>query len=525
MLVFLTYLKKLGFHSGTDGGTRETESERAIAGGSVSVAAAPAPTGATILLVLLFVGLALVVRLLFFEGLWGSDDFDHVRYATLWDRAPANHWETRLLYNALLRGSILAFGASESAYAVPGLLASMLLVGLTVAFAARTLGLNGAVIAGALIATLPLDVITSTVPISHPLATSFAALGTVLLLGPSGVLRSTVLAAGAFALAMLAHISLVTFIAALSAALFLAGQDRGDRTRALAGAALSFGLFLVLWFSLFALVTGDPLHEYKVLERRYDTDPYITTFSALWFLWPIYSFLISKDFGIVIAIAVVGVALRGPAIVSRVRVLALAIPLLWVWIGYGTQKPTSYVPFWRLARYAYPLALPACVAAAAVLRSLPRFRSLVCVSLVGMNLLILMSSGPWGQGVKVSRELLEYARSHPERWFWTDPRSARDLYILAGCRAPTNVTASTVSSLVEAPTGVALLVNTLNLERDGVLVALPRGAERPTLYTTPRRPRMIAKLLPASFLDRFPWLIRRPGALVLGARSSARAQP
>ena len=74
---------------------------------------------------LLIAGIVLVwlaFRIVFFRGFVGSDDLGHMRFAYFWDRFPKNHWETRLVYNVLLRLSLGLFGYNEIAAAVPTLL-------------------------------------------------------------------------------------------------------------------------------------------------------------------------------------------------------------------------------------------------------------------------------------------------------------------------------------------------------------------------------------------------------------------
>ena len=56
-----------------------------------------------------------LMRGLFFVGVAGSDDMYYMRYAALWDRAPANPWEARLLGNSLIASAMMALGRTEVA--------------------------------------------------------------------------------------------------------------------------------------------------------------------------------------------------------------------------------------------------------------------------------------------------------------------------------------------------------------------------------------------------------------------------
>ena len=57
----------------------------------------------------------LTMRMVFFVGVTGSDDMYYLRYAALWDRTLTDHWEARLLGNALTAVSLRLFGLTEVA--------------------------------------------------------------------------------------------------------------------------------------------------------------------------------------------------------------------------------------------------------------------------------------------------------------------------------------------------------------------------------------------------------------------------
>jgi hypothetical protein len=314
--------------------------------------------------IVMVVGWWIALRVLFFEGLHGVDDLEHVIYALQWDHLPRSHWETRILFNALLHASIRVFGESELVYALPSLLGSLLLLGATALHGYRRWGVTGLVVSGMLVASLPLDVVHATVPTAHPLAVGFAAVGTAFLLG-SPTWLSTGASASCLALAILAHPAFVFFTFALCGPRALFADNNRQRLAALACATLSIAIYFAFELAIYKVVTGDPFYEMKLLERlgpqQGVLDPEYPIFSRGWFLFPLWTFFFSRQFGIMIALGTIGVLIFRKRLPREEFCLALSCLALWLWMGYGSFKPTGYLPFWRTVDYNYALAMPVCL--------------------------------------------------------------------------------------------------------------------------------------------------------------------
>ena len=104
----------------------------------------------------------LLLRVVFFDAsVWVWDDWFHVRYAYLWPGPPQNIYDARLFFNAMLRASMALLGFRPIAWALPGLLASLMTALSAYWLGLRKLGPMGALTAGLVTACMPIDILYS----------------------------------------------------------------------------------------------------------------------------------------------------------------------------------------------------------------------------------------------------------------------------------------------------------------------------------------------------------------------------
>lgn len=451
------------------------------------------------------------LRAVFFTGFVGSDDFFHLRYALQWDAPPVNHWEARLAFNAILRALIQALGYQEWVCAAPSLAGSLLLVTAAVRGAYLAGGRQCAFLAGWIAASMPIDVILATVSSASPLSSGIAGWFFVVLLEGRWILAALL---GGFAVVI--HPVNAHFV--LMAAVVGAAFER--QVRPLAAAALAICAYFLLDFGINTLFWGDPFQSLRILAQWRDPDPYYRTWTAGWFLYPFRSFVFSKDFGVAALLACCAPFLR-PTGRRWTLLCAATVAAFWLWVGFGSVKPTEYEPFWRLTRFQYPLIVPISMALAAVLPGLWTGGAVPAGILGALHVLLLAGSGSWGESVEISRRFLEEVRSRPDRAFLTDLRTEREMVGLNGFRPISNLRSwPQVCRSAEAQGDWLLAENPLNLADygDGFRprpVWTPTGRPVLVLEAVPRRAFAWA---PRSWLSRYPVLIRRPEARLLPVR-------
>jgi hypothetical protein len=430
-----------------------------------------------------FAVFSLCLRLIFFEGLWPADAVHYATYASRLDHLPRNHWETRLFYVGALRLPISALGCSEPALALPSLIASLFTGILCVLTASWLWGLRAGLIAGLVAATLPVDVVFATVPLPGCLATLFVTAGVACLL-VDRVPGRDFLGPIAFALAMFAHLTTLFLVGALLAAWFVVTRSQEERRRALVWLIGTLAIFLGIELVGYSLLTGDPFYEFRIIPKTSPReDPGFATFSGTWFAWPLTTWMFSKDFGLATLTVTILWVLHRRKVPAMLQALLVGVVVFWIWIGYGSQSPFEYRPFWRSARFGQPFMGPL-VLALGFLLARQEGRGMAIVSVLATtNVLLVASSGSWGQDVDLNRELLPAIRSHADVAFLTRGR-------FTSYGALRNPLAST---------------------------AIPRGfTVKQTLAETSARYRPVAYLLPQSLRERVGWFLRRPpGQLVV----------
>lgn len=463
----------------------------------------------------LLLGMWIIPRWVFFSGISGFDDLDHIDYAAHLDRPPANHWETRLLYNALLHVSIGFFGRNDLAFALPSLLGSLLTLFSTFWLSCRIGGKWAGLFAVAAVATIPIDVVFCTTAIGQPLAVGLASAGTAILVcrrGLGGSFAAVILLSAS----MSAHPTTAFYMLALAAGFGLAHPERRERIRIAACAAGAIVLFITADFAVFAWLTGDPLYEMRLLsgfsvERT--KDPQVETFSRDWFLYPLISFLVSKDFGVLVVGSLSAAWLLRKRLDRRVLTLALTCLLMWIWIGYGSRKPTGFEPFWRTTRFDYPIAMALCAVFGCIAGSLSSRMRFIAALPISLNLLLLAMGGSWTQGTRISRDFLGYVQSNAHIVFVTDKQTLREMGIYAvNGEPPPNVAVyrGAGASADEWSAPRVFLWNPANLPSlpERLLGGVP-------VHTFPARFRLAAQLLPSRLVDGRSVFYMRPAAHAL----------
>jgi len=450
--------------------------------------------------------LATILRLIFFEGLWGSDDFAHVHFATSWDHKPANHHEARLFYNALLRLAILAFGRNELAYAIPSLLASAILVASSIWCAGCLGGRRAMLIAGLIAATMPVDVIYATVPAAGSLSAGLAAVGTMLLLIKSRP-YAMIIACLILALSILAHMIAIFYVGALICGLLFAARTWQERKQAVVCGFAVFLLFAIFELTLFTAIAGDPFYEFRTIKQTHLQNIYLhssSTYSLWWFIWPIKAWLFSKDFGLTLCIVSVLALLSWRHLSPPLKAITVTLIVFWLWLGYGTQKPTGYLPFHRVARFGHMLTMPVAVLLGSLLARRGVIGVFSTMAIGGMGILLVASSGSWGQKVEITREFLPYIRAHPHTLFLAGASAQYQLFILNQCEEIPNVAVwDEIPADGDRP--VAILLNPLNSEQPPERLKFGTA-----LHVTQPTYRSIATLLPEALVQTHPWFVRRP---------------
>ena len=477
----------------------------------------------------ILVGFAIwaVARAVFFVGYEGSDDMFHVRYAVLWDHAPANHWECRLLYNAVLAACLRIGGVNEYAAAIPSLLASAAMQACIFFVCVRHASPRAAWWAGLIGALLPVHVHCATVVGAYPFMVGFLALGTVALLESPGSRRASLLAGLFLGLGLVTHLYAGYYIAMLGLAALAVDWRR--YWRPLAVAAGGCVLLSVIDMAVFRVWTGDWLGRIHILTSTHlgtDDEAGYPAIDAAWLAEPIVRVLLSKGFGLGMALAAVAAVWKWKQLDVRIRVLGLSLALFWVLLHYGSQVPWAFRPFWRLDRYFYPQALGLAVVCGASLGQARRW-ALAAAGVIACGVLLLAGSGSWGQNAHLSRELLAWMTEHPGQRCVTDFHTANEMYILAGVRPVPNLAVSDEAKpswlidpgvpriSLEAESWDAALENPLNADREGAAFAsrLDRVSDSLRLLDQTRPAyRLLTTILPV--LRCREWAIRKPPAYI-----------
>ncbi len=488
--------------------------------------------------IVLCVAVWLVMRVVFFVGITGSDDLRYIRYAALWDRAPINTWEARTLGNALTAISMSLFGRGEVAAALPSMVASLLTLACTLYWCFRRGCSRYAYWGGMLVAVLPLDVEMATTVSPHTVMVGFMSVGTLWMILESTSRRGQRLAAVALALGFVSHFAGVYYIAALSVAVLCVDHRKYGPTVLMTAAACAVGLLIEMGVLYAAF--GEPFARLHACfaETHYVKPimPHLAdgSLNVEYLMWPIKSVFFSKAFGVSLAIVMFVGLLRIQHLDAPERILVLTIVLFWLWMSFGSEVPWRYVSFDRISRFLQPLTLALSALFAVLIATRRNWWVPTTVVSVVITICVanLMGSGPWGQNARISEELLEYVRSNPQTRFLADYRTANELYILNGVRSVKNVVVLDDGhrsrlldkSSVWVDFAVAdervdeILVNKLNMGKSPEFVSfVERSGGAVTFQTLPQY-RTVAMFI-RPLMDH-PWAVRKPPAIVRECRDN-----
>ena len=483
----------------------------------------------------------LAFRIVFFVGLVGSDDLYLLRYAALWDRAPANGWEARLVGNLLTWVCLKAFGFSETAAVLPSILASFALLATVVAYCVRQVGERAGYWAGLAVAALPLDVEMATQVSPHTLMSAWMAVGTVALIAGAGSRRWRYVSAICLPLGVVTHLAGVYYVAALLAAALV--LDRHRYGRAAVTVVLGGVLFVLADMVLFQLMFGDPLLRFRLCAGAAAEGRSITPLTPdgslnLTFLWwPIIHLWFSKPFGLLLLVVLGLGSWNWRSLDTGMRVLLLTTTLTWLWISYGSIVPWDYRPFERMMRYLQPASFAIVVLFATLVAGTrhARFGFAVGGPALAVCVVNLLAGGSWDQSVPTSRELLRYAQRHPDVPYVTDHRTLNEMFVIAGMRATANVSttadvepwklfdrAASPEKAGNTPPCDAVLVNPLNSARSNAFQEFVATHAGPVQFETAPVYRTLCRILPP--LKRYSWAVKRPPARVLACQAGAPQQ-
>ena len=387
------------------------------------------------------------VTWLFWIGYVGSDDMVYSRYAYLLHRPPINWWEFRIPSILAIRAAFSVLGPTELAAALPTLLSTAAIMVSVAWFVGWPSRLDWQTQSAMLIAvTFPLDVSFRSVPGASFFAGGFLALGTACMLKGSGKIpfMGSVLLIMGFA----AHEVSVFYVGIVCLAA-LAVDFR--RFIAPVAVCILIGLCTVAIESItYYVLLGEPLARLQTaagtttsLPIGYDPDTGLHGFR--FFTWPLENLVYCRQFGFDLGLLFLAGCIAWKRLDDNQRILFLTALILWFWLGFGTQVPWAYKTFYRQMHYYSVLTLSIAVLLPATLRitlqGRERTSGVILGAAIMTHLVSLGAGGRWGQEFDVSRDLLNYARAHPQQTFLTDIATMNEMYVLEGFRLPENVIA------------------------------------------------------------------------------------
>ena len=386
----------------------------------------------------------LAVTVFYWIGYVGTDDLFYARYAYLFHRAPINWWEFRIPAILAIRGSFLAFGPTEFAACLPSLLASLAIAGSVAWFLGWPQRITWESTASiVLVAVLPIDAAFRSLPSANQIAAGLLAVGTVCILKRSGA--AAVIGACLLSLAVITHEVSFFYVAifCVTALLF----DPRRYWRPVACCVVFSALLFAAEAAAYRMWLGDAFARYRTaanttarLELGVDPDTGLS--GVRFFLWPLQNLVLGKSFGFDLLALLAAGAAAWRLLSREQRIVWVTIFAVFLWLGYGSQVPWAYKPFYRQAQYYTCLTfgvaalLPLAVSLAVQNASAAR---VVIGAAIAVHVATLAVTGGWGMNVDVSRGLLAYARQHPQDRFVTDVNTMNEMYVVNGFRLPENV--------------------------------------------------------------------------------------
>jgi hypothetical protein len=295
-----------------------------------------------------------------------------------------------------------------------------------------------------LVCTLPLDVRLRSVPLAGFMSAALVILGSVCMLRRTPLvpfLGSILLAAG-----FVTHEVSLFYIAIFCLSALVCDWQRFWKP--VVACIATAGVLVVIEGAAYFVVLGDFLARWKVAAGTtknlpIGVDPDTGIEGIRFFLWPLEGLFFSRAFGVDLILLVICGVVAWRRLEPEQRILLGSSLGLYVWLGYGTQVPWAYKPFYRQFQYYFPVMLGLACVLPFALRYACQKRAWVAWGTAGfvvfVHLAFLVGGGRWGQDVDVSRQLLHYAMNHPTQRFLTDVATMNHMYVLAGFRMPPNV--------------------------------------------------------------------------------------
>jgi 4-amino-4-deoxy-L-arabinose transferase-like glycosyltransferase len=317
-------------------------------------------------LLLFVVVIALVMRMVFFTGLFAVDDFNYLRHAAqfwkgCYDLGKISYWHgTRFLVFVPVSFSFALFGVSEITAVLWSLVASLCVLVLIFKIGkilhSREAGFYAALLGSA----LPVMVNESTWVTPGPVAELVIGVSVLLFLKGenSRFRRGWLLFFSGVAFALIAFAGNIGLVSAAFFVLSYLFYKRGD----LAGYGRFFlGLALVIASGamLYWVETGNPLTLVKISGNIFSSE--VQQFNPFFYLRRLTSPIYSQG-GIIYLICLALVTY----IFSRKRSLLLVCLWFiaeWAFIEFGSSSVMTYRPLFKQVRYMSVLVLPAVLSA------------------------------------------------------------------------------------------------------------------------------------------------------------------
>lgn len=393
----------------------------------------------TVMLLAASVALWAVFRTLFFFGFLGYDDVWYYDASYHLGRIPLNHWECRLPFTVLIRLSTLLFGTSELAATLPSLVCSLGMLLLIFYLAWRLSGPWSGFYGSLLFALLGQDIFSATSIDVTAMAAVLISLGLVILYLGRGT-RRTLLAGVFFGLSIVCHLYAVFGLLCAAIALFAHEAPRWRWKDSILLTVSGMATFLLITCTLFQLLTHDPFFIFKITETSHMPSVTGIKFDLAWFLWPVKSFFLTREFGLTLTAALCFSIFFWKRFSAEMRFLAIFSLAFFIYTNWGSQKPNHYLPLIHLPRYWLPIAVPVGLILGHGFSLLTtKWRIAGLAFMVSLQVLLLLAAGPWGDNVEVSKALKAYAETHPDQRFVADRHSIDEMYILNGCKPLPNV--------------------------------------------------------------------------------------
>jgi 4-amino-4-deoxy-L-arabinose transferase-like glycosyltransferase len=328
--------------------------------------------------VLLVLGIALALRIAFFSGLVGSDDLVYARAASDLLRGhvqlPPTHQTARVGLIGMIALAFAPLGVSEIALVLPTIAASLLQIALAFLLLHRMGRAGEGLVAAAILAVLPGDVLAATqVYPDGPAAAALAAF--VVLSWPRPDRRrgtSALSAIGAGLCLGLAYLiketSLVALVVWGPAMLLAARFGQGFSRRALVLVVLAAAAVGIAEATFYGVACGDPLARLHALAGHNESSwsgavlygghlarrVFVDAPVAL-LLDPAYLLLFSA------ALLLARTAWRSE---RRLRPVLAWLVFLLLFFAAGTTSPTAYAPLPLVRRFWLAMTFPAAVVVA-----------------------------------------------------------------------------------------------------------------------------------------------------------------